>query len=295
MKIDILLVPYDTGHRNQRMGNGPLHLARNGMVETLEKLGHKVRVRTLETQETFPAEVMTAFDLYRQLADEVRKTCDAGRLPLVLSGNCGAATGTVSGMPPQPVGIIWLDAHGDYNTPETTPSGYLDGMGLATASGMCWRKLTGSIPHFRPVPANQIVHVGGRSFDPEEALLMDETGVQMVTAADIAENGMRAALEPALETLGDRVKTVYLHLDLDVLDPVDTPANLFPAPGGLSVETVTEAILLVRERFTIGAMGVASYDPAIDPHQKTMQAARSLVAAAFSKRRRKKMPVFPVP
>lgn len=284
MKIDVLQVPYDSGHRSQRMGSGPEHFVRSGLEEYLEKRGHKVKVRVVETQEPFPLEVMTAFDLYRQLAKEVRKSVEDGRLPLVLSGNCGAANGTLAGLKEERLGVLWFDAHGDFNTPETTPSGYLDGMGLATASGLCWKKLSGSIPNFRPVPARQIIHAGGRSFDLEEEQRLMESGVQVVTAAEIQAEGVRAALEPALEELNDLAKVVYLHLDLDVLDPQENPANYFPAPGGLSVDMVEEMIELVRSRFVIGAIGVASYDPAYDPHNHTVKAGMRLMAAALKKK-----------
>ena len=284
MKIDILQVPYDSGVRGQRMGSGPEHFIKSGLEEYLEKRGHKVKVRAVESQEPFPLEVMTAFDLYRQLALEVRKTVEAGRMPVVLSGNCGAAAGTLAGLKEERLGVLWLDAHGDFNTPETTPSGYLDGMGLATASGLCWKKLSGSIPNFRPVPARQIVHAGGRSFDPEEEQLLIESGVQVVTAAEIQNDGVSAALDPALENLGDLARVIYLHLDLDVLDPQQTPANHFSVPGsGLSVDTVAEMIELARSRFVIAAVGVASYDPAFDPHSRTIKAGMRLIETALRK------------
>jgi arginase len=283
MKIDILQVPYDSGHRGRRMGSGPEHFIKNGLEAYLEKRGHKVKVRTVESQELFPLEVVTAFDLYRQLAIEVRKTVEAGRMPLVLSCNCGAASGTLAGLPEERLGVLWFDAHGDFNTPETTPSGYLDGMGLATASGLCWKKLSHSIPNFRPVPARQIVHAGGRSFDLEEEQLLIESGVQVVTAAEIQAEGVSAALDPAFENLSDLARTVYLHLDLDVLDPTLAPANHFPAPGGLSVETVVEMIELARSRFTIAALGVASYDPANDLNNRTIKAGMKLMEAALKK------------
>lgn len=282
MKIDVIQVPYDSGQRGRRMGSGPAQFVRSGLKDHLEKSGHKVKVRSLKSAEPFPQEVMTAFDLYRQLAGEVRKSIKNGRTPLVLSGNCGAANGTLAGMPEERLGVLWFDAHGDFNTPETTPSGYLDGMGLATVSGLCWKKLTGTIPNFRPVPAAQIVHAGGRSFDLEEEQLLIESGVQVVTSAEIHALGARAALEPALEELGDRARVVYLHLDLDVLDPEETPANQFPAPGGLSVETVIEMIELARSRFVIGAVGVASYDPSYDQHQRTLKAGLRLIDAALT-------------
>jgi len=101
--------------------------------------------------------------------------------------------------------------------------------------------------------------------------------VRAISGADIREKGLAGALSPALAGIPTGVNDLYLHLDLDVLDPVKTPANMFPSAEGLEVETVKEAIRLLRERFTIRAVGIASYDPEYDPHQNTLRAGIELV------------------
>ncbi len=279
MHIHIYQVPYDTARPDWRMGSGPGHLMRGGLAEALRSGGHTVNTTRIDSADPFPSEIATAFELYRRLAETIR-AADTGEFPLVLSGNCGAALGTLAGVSLEDTGIAWFDAHGDFNTPDTTASGFLDGMGLAAASGLCWQRLTAAIPGFRPIPGRQIFHIGGSDIEHDEAGLMRAYRVQMATLADIREKGLANALYPALSAVQSQVDSVYLHLDLDVLEPVRTPANHFATPDGLDVEAVKEAIRLVRERFTIRAMGVASYDPSYDLHGNTLKAAISLVQAA---------------
>ena len=108
-----------------------------------------------EAQGSFRAEIQTAFELYRQLAERVCAARREGRFPLVLSDNCGSGIGTVAGVGTARLGVIWFDGHGDFNTPETTASGFLDGMGLAVVAGLCWKTLAASVPHFSPYMAGQ--------------------------------------------------------------------------------------------------------------------------------------------
>lgn len=288
MKVQIIQVPYDSGYRSVRMGGGPEHFLQNGIEQVLRGDGHVVYVDCVEAQSPFKAEIKTAFELYRTLAGRVSLAYDSGIFPLVLSGNCNSSLGTVAGIGPDQLGVIWFDSHGDFNTPETTESGFLDGMGLATAAGLCWKKMAASIPNFRPVPGGNILHVGGRDFYPEEKALFEASGGTIVGAESIRRSGMAEALEPALKSLRTRAPRIYLHFDLDVLDPAGAPANEFAAPGGITVAQVQEAVQLIGERFTICAGGVASYDPRYDRKDEVLAAGitivRSMLAAASATR-----------
>jgi arginase len=254
------------------MGAGPEHLLRNGLEDELRADGHELRVSSIEAQRPFHAEIATAFELYGALSRRVREVQAGGQFPLVLSGNCGSALGTVAGANPERLGIVWFDGHGDFNTPETTSSGFLDGMVLATAAGLCWRKMSASIPHFRPIAGDEIVHVGGRDFDPEERGLLEANGVAIVDAKSIRASGPLQALESAMETLSRKVSRLYLHFDLDVLDPEIAPANQYAPRDGLSVAAVREAITMIGERFTISAAGLAAYDPSYDREDRICRA-----------------------
>ncbi|HYO50535.1 MAG TPA: arginase family protein, partial [Chloroflexia bacterium] len=181
-KVQIIAVPYDSGHRGLRMGKGPGHLLEHGLTDKLSAAGHDVSVQYVEAESTFTLEVGTSYELYRSLAGCVRVACEAGRFPLVLAGNCGSVLGTTAGVRPARLGVIWLDAHGDFNTPDTTTSGFLDGMALATATGRCWSALAATIPGFSPIPDANVIQVGVRDLDPAEKTLLDNSAITVLDA-----------------------------------------------------------------------------------------------------------------
>ncbi|HEX9989423.1 MAG TPA: GNAT family N-acetyltransferase [Chloroflexia bacterium] len=265
-KVQIITVPYDSGQRDLRMGKGPGHLLVHGMADRLRAEGHDVSVQYIEAESAFPLEVGTSYELYRSLANHVRAAYGAGRFPLVLAGNCGSVLGTIAGVGPERLGVVWFDAHGDFNTPDTTPSGFLDGMSLATATGRCWSALAATIPGFSPIPDANVIHIGMRDLDPAEKELLDNSAITALDAEQIKQTGVDQALEPALVAWRGRVDRVYLHLDLDVLDPEEATANQYAAPGGLTATQVVEAIELVSSHFPICAAAITAYDPTFDPN-----------------------------
>ena len=139
--ITIFALPYDSSHRGLRMGAGPEHLLSNGMEGVLAATGREIRSEVLQAKSPFRTEIATAFELFGMLAKRVYEATAKGSFPLVLSGNCNATVGVIAGLagasPKEKVGLIWFDGHADFNTPETTTSGFLDGMGLAIAVGHC--------------------------------------------------------------------------------------------------------------------------------------------------------------
>ena len=274
MHIQTILVPYDSGHRGARMGRGPLHFGEHGVSHRLRTRGHQVSEVTLDVPAAFPTEVGTSFAVYRSLSEQVRAVVAGGSFPIVLAGNCGSSLGTVSGVraaspndhsaDDSPIGVIWLDAHADFNTPETTTSGFLDGTVLAALTGRGWGALTASIPGFRPVPDAHVVLVGARDIDAEEERLLASSRVTRVEAARMRTDGARAALDPALTELARHVSRVYLHVDLDVHDPSEAQANQYAVPGGLAAGTVRELVRVVAGRFSIVAAALTAYDPTFD-------------------------------
>ena len=284
MKVQIIQVPYDSGHRSFRMGAGPEHFVQNGVAWILQADGYDVQVDSIEASGSYLAEIKTAFELCRLLSERVREASARGSFPLVLSGNCNSSLGTLAGFDAAEMGMVWFDAHGDFNTPETRESSFLDGMGMAMATGQCWRKLAATIPGFSPLPGSHVIHAGGRDFDPEEGVLLERSRISVVRAEEIRRRGVRQALGPALDALRERVERVYLHLDLDVLDPAETPANEYGAkvPDGLAVEQVEEAIRIIGERFTVCASGIASYDPKYDVKNRTFEAGVRLMKSILA-------------
>src|SRR3954469_18405338 len=180
MKILAIDVPYDSGHLRERMGLGPAALLKAGLIDRLRFLGHEIATERLRIAEDFPCEIKTTFAVARNLSEQVSSAREEGYLPLVFSGNCDAALGTISGLNPSRTGVLWFDAHGEFHTPETTASGFLDGMGLAIATGHCWRRMAECVPGFRRLSPKNIVLVGARDVDPEEQELLDASGVQQI-------------------------------------------------------------------------------------------------------------------
>ena len=270
MRIHTILVPYDSGHRAARMGRGPLHLSKHGASDRLRAGGHEVVESVVDVTTTFPTEVGTSFELYRSVASQVARAISDGAFPMVLAGNCGSSLGTVSGVraatpnDTSDIGVIWLDAHGDFNTPETTATGFLDGTVLAALTGRGWHTLTASIPGFRPVSDAHVVLVGARDIDAGEEQLLTASRVMRVEAARMETDGARTALDLALAELARRVSRVYLHIDLDVHDPSEAQANQYAVPGGLAAGTVRELVRVVAERFSVVAAALTAYDPSYD-------------------------------
>ena len=262
------------------MGGGPEHFVKNGLPQLLESGGHEVLVETIEAQSDFQAEVQTQFGLYRSLAEHVAEARRNGRFPLILSGNCGATLGVIAGADPTRQSVVWFDTHGEFNTPETTTSGFLDGMGLAIATGQCWTKLAASIPGFRPIPGSTILLVGGHDFDAGERERLEKAGAIVVDAEAIAQTGVREALKSAMP---GRAKDAHLHLDLDVLNPTEAPANGFVTENaGLSVRELSEAIAWIQENMKITSATIASFDPTYDSQGKTLSAALKLIKQVVS-------------
>ena len=277
MKVQVILVPYDSGNRSLRMGRGPEHFIENGLVQALEADGHEVSVEIIEAPTEFRAEVQTQFALYRSLAERVAAARQNGRFALVLSGNCGATVGAIAGAQPKRLGVVWFDAHGEFNTPETTKSGFLDGMGLAIASGQCWKNLAASIPGFQPIPGSRILLVGARDFDEGERERLEDVGGTVVDAATVLQTGMREVLDSVLSPFLSDVEEVHLHLDLDALDQKETPANAWLPEGGIPIEAVSQTIQYIRENQKMTSATVASFDPNYDREGKTLNASLKLI------------------
>jgi arginase len=280
--VHLLVVPYDSGHRGVRMGQGPGQLAGHGAAARLRAAGRTVTEAVVELEQPFPAEIAAAFALHRALAEHVRAAATAGAFPLVLAGNCNSAVGVAAGLASAdggrgPVGVVWLDAHGDFNTPETTTGGFLDGMALAILTGRCWRALAATVPGFRPVPDERVLLLGGRDLDEQERVALAGSGLLWVSDADVRDHGLTRALGPALDALAGRVGRVHLHIDLDIHDPEHAPANTYAAPGGLDPTTVRDVVRLVAERVPLAAGTLAAYDPSCDLQDRMLHTGLELV------------------
>jgi arginase len=274
MNIRVLNVPYDSGQYRARMGCGPDRLFESGLKPLLTRLGHKFVREEITAPDSYLAEIKTAFALCRTVADRVCASQRDGYFPIVLSGNCNTAVGTISGCGCQNTGVVWFDAHGESTTPDTTTSGFLDGMGISILTGQCWATLARTIPGFAPVPGEHILLVGARDIEPDEVTLLDRTGVTRVLRTE--------HLGSQLASLAQQVDGIYLHLDLDVLDPTEAIGNQWVPPGGLTIESIKEAVKTIQAHTRIKALGIASYDPEADHDGRALAAVSSITEFLLS-------------
>ncbi|HEX6033279.1 MAG TPA: arginase family protein [Anaerolineales bacterium] len=274
MDVQLIQVPYDSGHKDMRTGRGPGHFLQHGLDEILQNQGHTVGSEQIEAKTSFTTEVGTAFELNRLLAEKVRQARERGSLPIVLAGNCNSCLGTIAGIGEDHLGVIWLDAHGDFNTPETTLSGFFDGMGLAIAAGRCWKSLVGTIPGFRAISEENIVHIGARDLDVAEEQMMRQSQLELVPVENI-----HGVIGSVLERLSKKVKHLYLHVDMDILDAGEALPNHLAVPGGLMVDDVEEIIGRIKKQFEICAGAITSFDPDYDKEDQVLHAGIRIINA----------------
>jgi arginase len=275
--VQLIHTSNDSGHVGARMGLGPGRILAAGVAGRLAAEGHQVETIRVEPRDPFPTETAIAFETARALARQVRMAIRQRRFPIVLAGNCMAALGAVAGQPRSRVGLVWLDAHADFHTPETTRSGFLDGMALAAAAGHCWTSLTASIPGFHPVRPEHILLLGARDVEEAEQSRLAEHAILHRDPA-----GMRAdpaAVASAVGALGSRADRVHLHVDLDVLDPdAVAPANRYAVAGGLTLPELLELVRTLRKACRMSAVTISAYDPAFDRGDRMCEAALDLLS-----------------
>jgi len=254
MRVSLIQAPYHLGRADVGLGAGvPL------LAEAMSDLAKAVR---LECEPAGRNEIAASMDVVAALALRVREAFEEGAFPLVLAGNCNSSLGTVTGVGAGGLGVVWLDAHGDFNTPATTRSGFFDGLSLAMLTGEGFDALREGCA---TVGQEHVVHVGGRDLDHEEELRLDASRIARVRPGE--------ALEPALDELAERTRRVYVHVDLDVLDPSEGRANRFAADGGLTVDDVLHAVDAVADRLPIVAAALTAYEPGCDPERRIPPAA----------------------
>ncbi len=268
MRIALIQVPYHLGHEDVGMGAGPGRLEA-GAVAALGASGHDVEVVRVRRDGRETNEIGASFEVVRRVAKAVAAAVAGGAFPLVLSGNCMSSIGVVAGSG-RDLGVVWLDAHADFNTPESSLSGFQDGMGLSVLTGTGWRALRETIPGYRSVAEENVVLVGVRDVDALEQERLDSSAVTVVAPGE--------SVEPALDGLAGRVGGVYLHVDLDVLDPSEGRANEHAAPGGLTAADVERIVAAVAERAPLLGAAVTAYDPAADPEGAIPAIAAAILA-----------------
>jgi arginase len=279
---------------------GPSAMRVAGLEARLEALGHRVTdggnilVEIAETQASGDRNaryLKQIAETCTRTADAVKKTLEEGITPLVLGGDHSLAAGTVSGVADfyrqqnQKIGVIWIDAHSDINTPETSPSGNVHGMPLAALLGLGPEAL-GNIYGYSPkiAPENTVI-IGVRDIDAAERANIRRAGVaEVYTMRDIDERGMRTVMEEALRAAGRGTVGYHVSLDMDWIDPEDAPGVGTPVRGGATYREAHLAMEILADHGRMLSFEIVEVNPVIDEHNRTADLAVELACSAFGKK-----------
>ena len=298
-QIRVIGVPLDLGQSRRGVDMGPSAVRVAGLEARLEAIGHivedggNVTVAIPEQKKEGAANAKYLKEITATCtssAERVLKTLEAGKVPLVLGGDHSVAVGTVSGVAKffrrkgQKIGLIWIDAHTDMNTPETSPSGNVHGMPLAALMGLGPAEL-GNIYEFSPkVDAENCVLVGIRDVDNFEKENIRKAGIEVFTMRDIDESGMRAVMEEALAMAGKGTAGYHVSLDMDWIDPEDAPGVGTPVWGGATYREAHLAMEIIADHGLMTSFEIVEVNPVIDEHNQTADLAVELALSAFGKK-----------
>jgi arginase len=280
-EIVVLVAPYELGRLRDGVGRGPEHLLAAGAEDVLAANGAHVRRELIEIDDRFThtglGDEDAGFELIRRVADGVRAVRADGAFPVLLTGSCFAGVGVVAGLDEPSPGVVWLDAHGDFNEPSTAHYGYFDGMGLSVMTGGAWRALLATVPGARPVAETAVVLAGAHvPDDPPEAVRIEASQIVHLLPERLRSPEQ---LVQAVEGLTPAISGLYVHVDLDVLDSTIAPVNVYAEPGGLDGDQLVAAVTALLDRFAVRAISLASYDPGYDAEDRVPAIALRLLRA----------------
>jgi arginase len=298
-KIRIIGVPMDLGASRRGVDMGPSALRVAGLQARIKQLGHQVEdignISVKQPEEMSYGEKRAKYlgeiaEACKDLGEAVEKSLAEGFLPLVLGGDHSIAAGAVSGVAThfrkekKEVGYIWLDAHGDMNTPESSPSGNVHGMPLASVMGYGPPELT-ELMGFKPkVEPQNIVLVGVRDLDSQEKKLVKKSGVHVFTMRDIDERGMREVMSDALKYAMDDTAGIAVSLDMDFVDPSDAPGVGTPVRGGVTYREAHLAMEMIADSEAMASLEIVEINPVIDEHNRTALLGVELVLSGLGKK-----------
>jgi arginase len=298
-KIRIIGVPMDLGASRRGVDMGPSALRVAGLQSRLKQLGRQVEdignIPVKQPEEQHYGEKNAKYleeiaETCKGLAEIVRKSLDEDLFPLVLGGDHSIAVGTTAGVAAhfhkqsKRGGLIWLDAHGDMNTPETSPSGNVHGMPLASITGFGPPELTGLAPVKPMVEPRNVVLVGVREIDSKERRFAKESGVHVFTMRDIDERGMREVMSEALRFAGDDTAGIAVSLDMDFVDPSDAPGVGTPVRSGVTYREAHLALEMIADSRAMVSFELVEINPVIDLHNTTATLGAELVLSGLGKK-----------
>ena len=299
-RIKIIGVPLDLGASRRGVDMGPSAVRVAGLEARLESLGHEVNdsgniaVAIAETKhvgEQSARYLKEITDTCTHAAEKVLRSLEEGMTPVVLGGDHSVAAGTVSGVAEfyrrqnKKIGLIWIDAHSDINTPETSPSGNVHGMPLAALLGLGPEPLANILGFSPKVAPENTVLIGVRDIDATEKENIRRAGISEVyTMRDIDERGMRTVMEEALRAAGRGTAGYHVSLDMDWIDPEDAPGVGTPVRGGATYREAHLAMEIIADHGRMLSFEIVEVNPVIDERNRTADLAVELISSAFGKK-----------
>jgi arginase len=298
-RISIIGAPLDLGQGRRGVDMGPSAMRVANINSRIAALGYEVEDLgnvPVEQAESLPQGHPHAKYLPQiaatclRVANQVEAVLASGNMPLVLGGDHSVAVGTVSGVSQyfrardEKIGLIWLDAHADMNTPESSPSGNVHGMPLACLAGIGPPELTELLGYCPKVDPHRIVIVGLRDVDQMEKPHIRNSGVRAFTMRDVDERGLRSVMEEAIRLASDATAGFHLSLDMDFVDPQDAPGVGTPVRGGATYREAHLAMEMICDSRGMLSMEVVEVNPVIDEVNRTADLAVELVTSGLGKR-----------
>ncbi|MBB3109343.1 arginase [Paenibacillus phyllosphaerae] len=295
LPVSILPVPFDWGAGRRGAAAGPEAVLHAGVIRRLQQLGYRVQLRSEDCLPNTSADRRTAMQLKHwgrvltineAIAQEVRSIAAEGLFPLTIGGDHSIALGTIAGAAAsrKRLGVIWIDAHGDLNTPETTPSGNIHGMSLAAAIGLGDSRFTGIGGYSPKLAPERIVLVGARELDDGEKKRIRELNITCFTMHEIDRYGMGHVMEEAIRIASADADGVHVSFDIDSVDPGEAPGTGTPVRGGLNYREAHLAMEMLHEAGVVTSADVVEVNPLLDNGQRTARLAVELIASLAGER-----------
>ncbi len=293
MQLAIIGVPTDLGSGRRGVDMGPSAIRYAGLQAGLERLGHDVqdmgdvRVDVVEQLAVGDPRLrhLDGFSTATHgLAERAAVARAQGRTPIVLGGDHSLALASIAvAARDRRLGVLWIDAHGDFNTAETTPSGNIHGMPLAALCGYGHARLVDLLSPGAKLDPRRVAIVGARDIDEGEKALLREAGVAVYTMQQIDRQGLVAVMSQALAVVGTETDGIHVSFDLDVLDPVEAPGVGTPVPGGISYREAHLIMEMVAETERLTSLDLVEVNPILDRHNITAHLAAQMAWSACGK------------
>ena len=296
-RIEIIGAPTAFGQRKLGVNFGPDALRYAGLIERIEDIGHEVidkgnvqspvlDMKKYKSEQKGLRNLEEVIAFSNNLYESVNETVEKGHFPLILGGDHSLSIGSIAGISKhyENLGVIWYDAHGDLNTLDSSPSGNIHGMPLRALIGEGDEALTNIGGYKNKVKPENVVLIGMRDLDEGEKKYIKEAGILTYTMADIDRLGMGQVISETIEYLKDKTDGIHLSLDVDALDPVETPGTGTIVPGGATYRESHLAMEMLHESKLIVSADLVEVNPLIDEYNKTARLAIGLMGSFFGEK-----------